>query len=146
MKPKNLVINLNNQLTVPLPAIRDEEFNEITVKHVSLPPFVEYSNLAYTISPQSNSLVGQAFLVSGSLNDEISSTPFFFIIRVINQPPYLKSKIADKTITVGTPGTVDLSKAEDKEDQNIDIKVSLGGGTPLPAFIMFTGTAISVDS
>ena len=50
IKPKNIVINLKNEVEVDLPVIIDTENNPVTVIQ-KLPSFIKFKNEIYYMSP-----------------------------------------------------------------------------------------------
>lgn len=67
------------------------------------------------------------------------------MIKVINEPPYLKDRLRDKTVLTGTSIDFDLPDIIDKENQVVSVKVSLQGRMPLPDFIKFNGKTFTID-
>ena len=89
-----------------------------------MPGFMTFDVDSYIIKPTQISQIG-SFKVSGYITDTQLSSPFSFIMTILNDPPYFQEALTDQTIILNSIVTYNLPSSTDLEKLPFTITVSL---------------------
>ena len=86
-QPRDQTVSQGRSVLYTLPAVVDDEKQEVSVSHSQLPSFVSFASVdkTYTIQPSLSTATG-IYLVSGDLSDGTLSNPFNFKIKITLAP------------------------------------------------------------